>query len=257
MPQYTIGLDYGTNSVRALLVDVQDGREVATAVFNYPSGNAGVIEDPKDPNLARQNPADYVLGAYETIRAVLRDSGVDPAEIVGLGVDTTGSSPMPIDKNGTPLSELLEFAGNPNAMCWLWKDHTGHAEAAEITAKAADYPYLAKCGGTYSSEWYWSKILRCARVAPDVFAAADRWIEIADWIPAFLAGRTADPVIGICAAGHKAMYHAEWGGLPSAEFLATLDPRLVELRARLYTEAVSAVHAAGTLSAASAEANSS
>jgi L-ribulokinase len=252
MPKYTIGLDYGTNSVRALLVDTQDGREVATAVFNYPSGNAGVIEDSRDPNLARQNPADYILGAYETIRTVLAESKVNPDEIVGLGVDTTGSSPMPIDKNGTPLSELPEFAGNPNAMCWLWKDHTGHAEAAEITAKAADYPYLAKCGGTYSSEWFWSKILRCARVAPEVFAAADRWIEIADWIPAFLAGTTANPVIGICAAGHKAMYHSDWGGLPSAEFLATLDPRLPALRERLYTEAVSAIHPAGTLSATAA-----
>ena len=253
MPTYTIGLDYGTNSVRALLVDTHDGREVATAVFNYPSGNAGVIEDSRDPNLARQNPADYVLGAYETIRTVLAESKVNADDMVGLGVDTTGSSPMPIDKDGTPLSELPEFAGNPHAMCWLWKDHTGHAEAAEITAKAANYPYLAKCGGTYSSEWFWSKILRCARVAPDVFAAADRWIEIADWIPAFLAGRTADPVIGICAAGHKAMYHTDWGGLPSAEFLATLDPRMVDLRSRLYDTAVSAIHPAGTLSATSAQ----
>lgn len=249
MAKYALGLDYGTNSVRALLVDVADGREVATSVFNYPSGEAGILLDSKDPNLARQNPADYIEGFFATTRAVLE--GIDPSDVVGIGVDTTGSSPIPVDANGTPLGMLPEWKANLHAQCWLWKDHTSHAEAAEITAKAKEKgePYLAKCGGTYSSEWFWSKILRCARVAPEVFAAAASWVEFADFVPAYLTGNThPDKVVrGICAAGHKAMYNDAWGGLPSKEFLASLDPRLADLRDRLYNKAVPANHAAGTL----------
>ncbi len=255
MSLYSIGFDYGTNSVRALLVDVSNGAEVATAVFNYPSGDAGVLYDEKDPNLARQNAADYVEGFFSTAKQVL--AGIDPSEIVGLGVDTTGSSPIPVDKNGTPLALLPEFKDKLAAYTWLWKDHTSHAEAAEITekARAQGLPYLAKCGGTYSSEWFWSKILHCARVAPDVFEAAYSWVEFADWVPAYLSGNT-DPLTlkrSVCAAGHKAMFADEWGGLPSKEFLATLDPRLADLRDRLYSEAVPSDHVAGLLSAEVAE----
>lgn len=249
MSRFTIGLDYGTSSVRALLVDVEDGLEVATSIFNYPSGNEGVLEDPSDPNLARQNPADYIEGAYATIQGVLK--GVDPQDVIGVGVDTTGSSPIPVDASNTPLAMLSEFKGNLAAYCWLWKDHTSFAEAAEITAKAQGQPYLAKCGGAYSSEWFWSKILHCARTAPEVFDAAYSWVEFADWVPAFLTGkkRPEDVKRSVCAAGHKAMYGAAWGGLPSKEFLATLDPRLVGLRARLYTSAACSDVAAGALAA--------
>ncbi len=251
MSKYSIGFDYGTNSVRALLVDVSNGAEVATAVFNYPSGDAGVYYDDKDPNLARQNAADYIEGFYATAKEVL--AGINPTDVVGIGVDTTGSSPIPVNKEGTPLALIPELNSNLAAYTWLWKDHTSFAEAAEITekAKAQGQPYLAKCGGTYSSEWFWSKILKCARVAPDIFEAAYSWVEFADWLPAFLTGNT-DPLTikrSVCAAGHKAMYSDEWGGLPSKEFLATLDPRLADLRDRLYNEAVPSDQSAGGLSA--------
>jgi len=255
MSKYSIGVDYGTNSVRALLVDVSNGTEVATSVFNYPSGDAGVLYDEKDPNLARQNAADYVEGFYATVSAVM--SGIAPTDVVGIGVDTTGSSPIPVDRQGIPVSFNPAFKDNLAAYTWLWKDHTSYAEAAEITekARAQNQPYLAKCGGTYSSEWFWSKILHCARVAPDVFEAAYSWVEFADWLPAFLTGVTDPHLVkrGVCAAGHKAMYSDEWGGLPSKEFLATLDPRLADLRDRLYSEAVPSDQTAGGLSAEVAE----
>lgn len=251
MAKLSLGLDYGTNSVRALLVDVATGEELATSVYNYPSGEAGILLDRRDPNLARQNPADYAAGFFAAVAEVLR--GVDPADVIGIGVDTTGSSPLPVDASGTPLAFHEDLKGNLAAYCWLWKDHTSHAEAAEITQKAREQgqPYLAKCGGTYSSEWFWSKILHCARVAPEVFAAADSWVECCDWITGFLTGNSDPKTMArsICAAGHKAMYAADWGGLPSKEFLATLDPRLADLRDRLYDVAVTSDHSAGGLSA--------
>ncbi|AIE85428.1 ribulokinase [Fimbriimonas ginsengisoli] len=255
MARLSLGLDYGTNSVRALLVDVETGAELATSVFNFPSGDAGILLDRRDPNLARQNPADYVAGFYAAVAEVLK--GVNPHDVVGIGVDTTGSSPLPIDAEGTPLAFHPEFKENLAAYCWLWKDHTSHAEAAEITekARAQGQPYLAKCGGTYSSEWFWSKILHCARVAPEVFAAADSWAECCDWITGYLTG-SSDPKTmarSVCAAGHKAMYAEEWGGLPSKQFLSTLDPRLADLRDRLYDKAVTSDQSAGGLSAEVAE----
>lgn len=231
-------------------MDTSNGDELATSVYDYRSGDAGVILDRRDPNLARQNPAEYVDGFYATVREVMK--GVDPAEVVGIGVDTTGSSPLPIDEQGTPLAFHHDLKGNPAAHCWLWKDHTSYAEAAEITRKAQEQgrPYLAKCGGTYSSEWFWSKILCCARVAPDVFARAYSWAECCDFITGFLTGNQSPRAMArsVCAAGHKAMYAAEWGGLPSKEFLSTLDPRLADLRDRLYDEAVTSDHKAGGLS---------
>ncbi|MFZ4507217.1 MAG: ribulokinase [Fimbriimonas sp.] len=256
MPQYGLGVDYGTNSVRALLVDLSDGTEVATAVFEYPSGEAGILLDERDPNLARQNPADYIAGFTATVQSVLSQSGIDPADIAGIGIDTTGSTPIPVDESGLPLAMRPEFADDLAAHVWLWKDHTSYAEAAEITEKAAGYPYLAKCGGTYSSEWFWSKILHCARTAPETFTAAYSWVECADWIAAYLTGNTNPHELkrSVCAAGHKAMYSGDWGGLPSKEFLATLDPRLADLRDRLYDLAVPSNVKAGGISAAVAAA---
>jgi L-ribulokinase len=220
--KYAIGLDYGTNSVRTLIVNVANGREIATAVWNYQHGDAGVILS-RDPNLARQHPADYVQGAETTIRKALAAAkkntrGFQADQIVGIGVDTTGSTPLPVDRSGQPLAFQKRFAKNPAAMAWLWKDHTGVAEASDITALAARIrpQYLAKCGGIYSSEWFFSKILHCLRTNPKVFAAAHLWVECADWIPAMLTG-TEDPerlTIGVCAAGHKAMYNDDWGGYP-------------------------------------------
>jgi len=237
---FSLGVDFGTNSVRALIVDVADGHEVAGATFNYPSGENGVLLDPKSPNLARQNPADYIEGFYRVVRAALRQAakqhGFRPELVLGIGVDTTGSTPLPVDQNGMPLALQPEFRRNPAAQAWLWKDHTAYAEAAEITALAARTKphYLSKCGGVYSSEWFWSKILHCRRTAPKVFEAAYAWVELADFMPAFLTGRLQPErmVRGICAAGHKALYHEQWGGLPEEDFLAALDPALVTVRRR-------------------------
>lgn len=251
MGSYTIGLDYGTNSVRALIVDTADGREIGTAIWTYEHGHTGVILG-NDPNLARQHPADYLKGAEVTIREALGAAekamkGFTPSQVVGIGVDTTGSTPMPVDANGVPLALQKKWNENPAAMAWLWKDHTGWAEAAEITKLAAEMrpQYLAKIGGTYSSEWFYSKILHALRTAPDVFDAAYSWIELADFVPAAMTD-TLHPekfVAGICAAGHKAMYCQEWGGYPDKEFLAKLDPKLGALRDRL-TPRVKAVDSA-------------
>jgi L-ribulokinase len=256
-PAFAIGVDYGTNSVRALVVDAADGREISTAVFDYPSGEAGILLDPRDPNTARQNPADYIEGFYRSVGRAVEQAASDPRfrpqRVVGIGVDTTGSTPLPVDRRGKPLALLPEFANNLAAQAWLWKDHTSHAAAAEITAKAkkAREKYLDKCGGVYSSEWYWSKILHCKRTSPKVFAAAYSWVELADFVPAFITGNLDPDTLprGICAAGHKAMYSESWGGLPSAKFLVGLDPDLAALRARYAAPALTADKKAGLLTA--------
>jgi len=236
---YAIGLDYGTNSVRCVIVDVRNGNEIGTNVYNYPTGQAGIIIDKKDHNVARQNPADYLDGIVVTIKKSLAQAkknrkGFKPEQIIGIGVDTTGSTPLPVNKDGVPLALTREFKKNPNAHAWLWKDHTGHAEAAEITALAKkEHPeYLAKCGGTYSSEWFFSKILHCLRVAPKVYGAAFTWVEHADWIPAVLTGTDHPDKLKRCrcAAGHKAMFNDNWGGYPAKDFLVKLDPKLGRLR---------------------------
>jgi L-ribulokinase len=239
--RYAIGLDYGTNSVRALVVDVADGREIAAAIWTYAHGHQGVVLG-KDPNLARQHPADYLKGAEVTMLEALAIAartvpGFSSEQVVGVGVDTTGSTPMPVDADGIPLALDPKWSENPNALAWLWKDHTGWAEAAEITKLAAVMrpQYLAKIGGVYSSEWFYSKILHCLRTAPEVFDAAYSWIELADFVPGALSGTLAPGkfTAGICAAGHKAMFNAAWGGYPDKEFLAKLDPKLADLRGRL------------------------
>ena len=255
--KYTIGLDYGTNSVRALIVNVANGAEVAAAVWTYAHGTQGVILS-RDPNLARQHPLDYVNGAEITIKQALATAkksvkGFNPEQVIGIGVDTTGSTPLPVDANGQPLAFSKKFAGNPAALAWLWKDHTGVAEAAEITALAKKIrpQYLAKCGGIYSSEWFFSKILKCRRAAPQVFDAAYSWIELSDLVPAALTGTLAPDkfTAGVCAAGHKAMFNEGWGGYPDAEFLSQLDPKLGALRDRLPKKVRAVDTAAGTLTA--------
>ena len=257
MSKYVIGLDFGTNSCRSVLVDVTNGKELASHVFPYPSGKDGVIVDSADPHLARQNPADYIKGIESTILGVLKKAkavkkNFKPVDVIGIGVDTTGSSPMPVDAQGQALCFDKKFKKNPAAMVLLWKDHTGYAEAAQITELAAKVrpQYLSKIGGTYSSEWWWSKILRCKNTAPDVFEAAASWVEICDWIPALLTGELLPSKIkrSICAAGHKAMFNRDWGGLPDAEFLEALSPGLGALRDRMYNEAFTAEQRIGSLS---------
>jgi L-ribulokinase len=255
-PMFTLGLDYGTNSVRALIVRCKDGREFGSAVVNYPSGREGILLDARDAHLARQHPGDYVFGLEKSVRAALaqarKQRGFDAAEIIGIGVDTTGSSPIPVDASNVPLALSKKLAKNLNAQCWLWKDHTSWREAAKITEIAAQHrpQYIAKCGNTYSSEWWWSKIWHCLNVAPAVFDAAHSWVELADWIPSVLAGVTEPTrvVRGVCCAGHKALYADDWGGLPDKEFLGMLDPKLAALRDRLYEKAHDATVEAGRLS---------
>ena len=256
--RYTIGLDYGTNSVRALIVNVADGQEAGTAVWGYEHGTDGVILG-RDPNLARQHPADYIKGAEVAIKQALAAAkkavkGFSAGQVVGIGVDTTGSTPLPVDAKGQPLAFDKRFAKNPAAMAWLWKDHTGVAEAAEITALAKKLrpQLLAKCGGIYSSEWFFSKILHCLRTAPEVFNAAHSWVELADYVPAALTG-TEHPdqfIAGVCAAGHKAMWNTKWGGYPDAQFLSKLNPKLGKLRSRLTPRVHSIDRAVGGLTAA-------
>ncbi|MFZ0455671.1 MAG: FGGY family carbohydrate kinase, partial [Ignavibacteriaceae bacterium] len=257
MAKYSIGLDFGTNSCRALIVDIGDGRELANHVFPYPSGDSGVIVDIRSHNLARQNPADYLKGIEVTIVEALKKARKENPkfsykDVIGIGVDTTGSSPMPVDSTGNPLCFNDKFKNDPAAMVWLWKDHTSYVEAKLITDTATKLrpEYLDKIGGVYSSEWFWSKLLHCQLESPEVFKAADNFVEICDWIPAVLTGNTKPENIkrSICAAGHKAMYNDKWGGLPDEEFLRVLSPALAELRKKLASNAFSSDERAGFIS---------
>ena len=259
--RFAIGVDYGTNSVRTLIVDLSNGKEIATSVYNYPSGDYGILLDSRDPHLARQSPADYINGFYTSVRNAVKQAketrGFSPDRVVGIGVDTTGSTPIPVDRNGMPLALDPKFKKNLAAQAWLWKDHTGHGEAAEITAAASKHrdKVLNKCGGAYSSEWYWSKILKCKRADAKVFKAAYAWVELADFIPAFITGTTSPDEIkrGICAAGHKALYHEAWGGMPRATLLKKIDPALVPLSQRFKHKPVDSSQKAGELTPAVAK----
>lgn len=249
-----VGLDFGTASARALVVDTDTGDELASSVFEYPHGEDGVLLDPDDPHIARQEPRDYLDAVAQTLKDVTdqaRRLGEHVA-IVGIGVDSTGSTPLPLDASGNALALDPDFSEAPAAKAWLWKDHTAFAEAHEFTetARQRGEAFLDYCGGTYSSEWFWAKILRCSRVAPDVFEAAHTWCELSDFIPAVLMGGGAGLVRNACAAGHKALFGAEWGGLPSEEFLGTLSPDLAKLRRRLYDRVQPASEKVGTLDAA-------
>lgn len=253
---FTLGLDFGTNSVRALIVRCRDGAEFGSGVVAYPGGNEGVLLDRRDHNLARQHPGDYLFGLKASVKIAITEAkkkrGFSPDKIVGIGVDTTGSSPIPVDERNRPLALDKKWRKNLDAQCWLWKDHTSVHESERITELAAKHRphYIAKCGHTYSSEWFWSKVWHCLNVAPEVFAAAYSWVELADWIPSVLAGvnDTKKIVRGVCMAGHNSLYSDEWGGLPDKEFLTLLDPRLAELRDRLFEKAYDATVPAGFLS---------
>ena len=252
---FTLGVDFGTNSVRALVVRCSDGAEFGSRVVDYPSGAQGVLLDPKDGLLARQHPGDYLFGLEESITGALAEAGrkpdFDPSKVLGIGLDSTGSSPIPVDAQNRPLALRDRWRANLDAQCWLWKDHTGWREAARITELCAKLrpQYIAKCGGVYSSEWFWAKLWHCLNVAPETFNSAFSWVELADWAPSVLAG-VADPRLvkrGVCAAGHKALYSDDWAGLPDKEFLAALDSRLADLRDRLYEKAYDATEPAGSL----------
>lgn len=251
--KYVIGLDYGTDSVRSVVVDTADGTELASSVFNYPRWKEGLYCDPAN-NQFRQHPLDYLEGLESTIKGAL--SKCDPGvaqQVVGLSVDTTGSTPVAVTKEGTPLSLTGEFADNPNAMFVLWKDHTSVAEAEEVNQLARSWggtDFTMYEGGIYSSEWFWAKLLHVIRVDEKVRNAAFSWVEHCDWIPAILTGMT-DPLKikrSRCAAGHKAMWHEDFNGLPDETFLVKLDPLLAGLRDRLFENTFTAEVPVGNLS---------
>ncbi|RRB07243.1 ribulokinase [Larkinella rosea] len=254
---FVIGVDFGTDSVRAVLVDARTGEEVASGVHEYPRWKTGAYCNPARSQF-RQHPLDYLEGLEKSIRETL--SQVSPemiAGIKGISVDTTGSTPGPVDENGTPLALLPEFADNPNGMFILWKDHTGNREAEEINQLAHrwDTDFTKYVGGIYSSEWFWAKILRTLRVDEAVRKSAFSWIEHCDWISAVLTGNTNPLTLkrSRTAAGHKALWHEEFQGLPSQEFLTALDPLLAGLRNRLFAQTYTSDEPMGTISAEWAE----
>ncbi len=255
--KYVIGLDYGTDSVRALLVDASSGKEMASSVHFYTRWKEGKYCDAQQSRF-RQHPLDYIEGMENTIKNVL--SGISKEiidNIKGISIDTTGSTPVAVDKNGTPLALLPEFGDNPNAMFVLWKDHTANAEAEEINtlAKSWSIDFTKYSGGLYSAEWFWAKILHILREDDKVAAHAFSWVEHCDWMPALLVGNTHPLELkrSRCTAGHKAMWNEEFGGLPSDEFLSNLDSKLSGLRNRLYEDTYTSDQAAGIISAEWAE----
>lgn len=248
---FVIGLDYGTDSARAVIVNAETGKTIATAVKYYPRWKEGKYCNPSI-NQYRQHPQDYIDVLIATVREALAECPEGTAEkVVGIAFDTTGSTPVFTDKNGVPLSMLPEFAENPNAMFVLWKDHTAVNEAAEINAlcKKWDIDYSAYEGGIYSSEWYWAKALHVLREDEAVRKAAYSIVEHCEWLPALLTGVSSskDIVRSRCACGHKAMWHPKWDGLPSEEFLTELDPLLAGFRERLFTDTETADKPVGHL----------
>ena len=249
---YVIGVDYGTDSVRSIVVNALTGEEITASVFYYPRWKQGLFCNAA-LNQFRQHPLDYIEGLEYTIKDCLSKAGGDLAiNIKGISVDTTGSTPIAVDNQGTPLSLLPEFKDNPNAMFVLWKDHTSVKEAAEINAHANKFEtnYLQFVGGIYSSEWFWSKLLYILREDEAVRNEIASWVEHCDWIPFLLTGGNDVTKLkrGVCSAGHKALWAADFGGLPPNEFFASLDPLLDGFTNKLFTETASSSEVAGTIS---------
>lgn len=238
--KYVIGLDYGSDSARAVIVDAITGQELASSVKYYPRWSEGKYCDPSKDQY-RQHPQDYIDAMEFIIKDSLAQAGPGVAEnVVGMSFDTTGSTPVFVNEAGVPLSMLPEFAENPNAMFVLWKDHTAVKEAAEINELAREWEidYTSYEGGVYSSEWVWAKVLHILRKDEKVRKAAFSWIEHCDWMPALITGKEKplEVVRSRCAAGHKAMWLESWDGLPSEKFLTTLDPLLAGYRDRLFRQ---------------------
>jgi len=251
--QLVIGVDYGSDSVRSVLVNTANGQEIASSVYEYPRWRDGLFCEP-GINQFRQHPQDYIDGLEATIKDCIVQAGGSSIvnSIKGISVDTTGSTPVAVDDSGTPLALTSGFENNPNAMFVLWKDHTAVKEAAEINAHAAlfDINYLQYVGGIYSSEWFWAKLLHVLRVDETVRNATASWVEHCDWIPFLLTGGTDAKAIkrGRCSAGHKALWAEEFDGLPPDEFFSALDPLLKGFTQKLYKDTYTADQPAGTLS---------
>ncbi len=251
--KYVIGIDYGTDSVRSVVVDTTDGKIVGTSVFEYPRWKEGLYCNPS-ANQFRQHPLDYIEGLENSVKGAIKSlDSVVISNIAGITVDTTGSTPVAVDKDGTPLSLKPDFASNPDAMFVLWKDHTAVREAAEINDLARKWggiDFTKFEGGIYSSEWFWAKILHVLRHCEEVRKNAWSWVEHCDWIPALLIGNTNPLELkrSRCAAGHKAMWHDAFNGLPDEKFLINLDPLLSGLRDRLFSKTYTTDYVAGNIS---------
>lgn len=249
---FVIGVDYGTDSVRSVVVDTSNGNEIAAAVFHYPRWRDSLFCNASE-NQFRQHPLDYVEGLEKSIKDCLNQAGESVRKNVkAISVDTTGSSPVAVDEKGVPLAMHPEFSQNPNAMFVLWKDHTSIREAAEINAHAEKFPvnYLQYVGGIYSSEWFWAKLLHVLRVDEKIRKACYSWVEHCDWIPFLLTGGNDVHKMkrGVCSAGHKALWAKEFGGLPPDDFFSSLDPLLKGFTSRLFKDTYASDKSAGTLS---------
>ncbi|MBM3705997.1 MAG: ribulokinase, partial [Actinobacteria bacterium] len=250
---YVIGLDFGTDSVRSLVVNADTGREEATHVSYYKRWGQGKYQD-ASRNMFRHHPLDYIESLEEVIKSSLKKMPAGSAgSIIGIGIDTTGSTPAPVDRQGAVLALKEGFSDNPNAMFILWKDHTAVQEAELINKTAKSWggtDFTKYSGGVYSSEWFFSKILHVLRNDKNIRDSAYSWVELADWIPAILTGNVRPEKIkrSRCAAGHKAMWHSDWGGLPPEEFLVRVDGLLAGLRDRLYKDTFTSDVSAGKLS---------
>ncbi|NGM72933.1 ribulokinase [Sphingobacterium sp. SGL-16] len=254
---YVIGVDFGSDSVRAILVDATNGQELASRVSYYPRWKKGLYCNP-GTNQFRQHPLDYLETIEEVIKGCLSDVEAQTANlVVGISVDTTGSTPVAVNREGKPLAMTPEFAENPNAMFVLWKDHTSIKEASEINQHATKYKtdYLKYVGGVYSSEWFWAKMLHILRVDEKVQRAAYTWVEHCDWIPFELTGGKDVTQLkrGVCAAGHKGLWAEEFNGYPPNEFFTALDPLLKDQVQRLGTQTYTSDQVVGNLSSEWAE----
>jgi len=249
---FVIGVDYGTDSVRSVIIDALNGAEISAAVYYYPRWKAGKFCSPEN-NQFRQHPFDYMEGLEETIRRCIQAAGPEVAAgIRAISIDTTGSTPIAVNKQGTPLSMLPEFENNPNAMFFLWKDHTSVKEAREINEHAGSFPvhYLQFVGGIYSSEWFWAKLLHVLREDDQVRNSIYSWVEHCDWIPFLLTGGkdVHEMKRSRCAAGHKGLWAEDFGGLPPDEFFSSLDPLLQGFTSKLFKDTYTSDIAAGNLS---------
>ena len=249
---YVIGVDFGTDSVRSILVNAANGEELSSSVFYYPRWKKELYCNPSH-NQFRQHPLDYIEGIEYTIKDCLQKAGTEvAANVKGISVDTTGSTPIAVDASGTPLALLPEFAENPNAMFVLWKDHTATKEAEEINAHAPKFPvnYLQFVGGIYSSEWFWAKLLHILREDDSVRQHIHSFVEHCDWIPFLLTGGNDVKQLkrGVCSAGHKALWAAEFNGLPPNDFFKALDPLLDGLIDKLFTATYTSAQSVGTIS---------